>query len=212
MRSTLLALGLGLVSLLAPVRARADEAHPELHVTGGVEIEGTRGITSTGFRGQVLVGTQLGSGRVRPSIAAGVVGGAGALYVADPRAASGSVAVGYTSLGPIMQLGLHLHGRDDHEAAFLFASAAALRTGTDARLMFDRVPGVDAGTTSGMRASLGINWAHGIGHFVADAASDSAKSDGLAAVLLFVLPQQVEFTVERDTGSTREGATLSWGF
>lgn len=210
MRPTIVALALFL--FLAPTRARADEASPEFHLAAGVEIEGTRGITSTTFRGQALFGTQLGGGHIRPSIAAGVVVSTGALYVADPRAASGAVGVGYTSIGPAVQLGLHLHGSDDHETAFVFASAAHLRTSTDARLMLDAVPGVDGGTGSGMRASLGVNWERGLAHHVADAASDSLKGDGLAAVLLFVLPQQIEVTVERDTGSTREGVTFSWGF
>jgi len=214
MRSSIfvLALILAVVSLLAPARARADEPTPELHLAAGVEVEGARGITSTAFRGQALVGTQLGNGRLRPSIAAGVVFSTGALYVDDPRAVSGSVGVGYTSIGPIMQLGLHMLGRDDHEAAFVFASAAHLRTSTDERLMLDSVRGVTGGAGSGMRASLGVNWAHGVAHHVTAAASDSAKSAGVAAILLFVLPQQLELTVERDTGSTREGATLSWGF
>ena len=201
-----------LASLVAAVPARADEPTPELHLTAGVEVEGTSGITSSGFRGQALLGTQLGGGRVPPSIAAGVVFGTGALYGADPRAARGSVAVGYSSVGAAVQLGLHLRGRDHHEAAFVFASAAHLRTTTDTRLMFDAVPGVTPGTGTGMRASLGVNWAHGVAHLVAGAVTDERKSAGAAAILLFVLPQQFEVTVERDTGSTREGATFSWGF
>lgn len=212
MRPTIVLAFLSLVCVLAPARAHADEASPELHLAAGVEIEGTRGITSTAFRGQALLGTQLGGGHIRPSIAAGVVVSTGALYIDDPRAARGSVAVGYTSIGPAVQVGLHMHGSDDHETAFVFASAAHLRTSTDARLMLDAVPGVDGGTGSGMRASLGINWARGVGHFIADGVFDPNKSGDVAAILLFVLPQQLEVTVERDTGSTRKGVTLSWGF
>jgi len=210
MRPTIVAFAF--LSLIAPARARADEASPELHLAAGVEIEGTRGITSTAFRGQALLGTQLGGGHVRPSIAAGVVVSTGALYVDDPRAARGSVAVGYTSIGPAVQLGLHMHSSDDHETAFVFASAAHLRTSTDARLMLDAVPGVDGGIGSGMRASLGVNWARGMVHLVADGVFDANKSSDVAGILLFVLPQQIEVTVERDTGSTRKGVTLSWGF
>ena len=202
---------LAFLALIAPARARADESSPELHLAGGVEIEGARGITSTAFRGQALLGTQLGSGHVRPSIAAGVVVSTGALYVDDPRAAREAVGIGYTSVGPVVQLGLHVHS-DDHETAFLFASAAHLRTSTDARLMLDAVPGVDGGTGSGMRASLGVNWARGVAHVFDAGASSSNKSSDVAGILLFALPQQIEVTVERDTGSTRTGATLSWGF
>lgn len=203
---------LAMAWLGAPAAARANGPAPELHVAAGVEVEGDGRITSTAFRGQALIGTQLGGGRVRPSIAAGVVVGAGALYVEDPRAATGAVAIGVTSVGPILQLGLHLRDRDDHEAAFVFASAAHLRTATDDRLMLDAVPGVTSGTGDGTRASFGVNWAHGVAHRVAAAGHDGHKDEDLAAVLLFVLPQQLEVTVERDAGSTREGATLSWGF
>jgi hypothetical protein len=212
MRPTLVALAVALASLLAPARARADGPAPELHLTAGVEIEGTSGITSVGFRGQALIGTHLGTGRLRPSIAAGVVLGTGALFVDDPRAATGAVGLGYTSLGPAVQLGLHLHGGDGHEAAFVFATMATLRTTTDARLMLDAVHGVDARNTRGVRAALGVNWAHGVGNLVSTAAADPRHSSGLAAVLLFVLPEQLEVTLERDTGSLREGATFSWGF
>jgi hypothetical protein len=212
MRSTMFVLALSLFSLLASASARADEATPELHLAAGVEVEGSTGITSTGFRGQALIGTHLGSGRFRPSIAAGVVLGKGVLYVTDPRAARGSVGVDYSSIGPAMQLGLQLCGHDGHEAAFVFAGAAHLWTSSDERLMLDAVPGVTSGTGQGMRAALGINWAHGVAHLVADAASGSTKSPGAAAVLLFFLPQQLELTVERDTGSTRAGGTFSWGF
>jgi len=209
MRPTIIVLAF--LSLIAPTRARADEASPELHLAAGVEIEGTHGITSSAFRGQALLGTQFGSGHVRPSIAAGVVVSAGALYVDDPRAASGAVAVGFTSIGPAVQLGLHMHS-DDHETAFVFASAAHLRTSTDARLMLDAVPGVVGGTASGMRASLGINWARGVAHVFDAGLSSSNKSGDVAGILLFLLPQQIEFTVERDTGSSRKGVTISWGF
>jgi hypothetical protein len=212
MRPTLFGLAFALASLLAPIPARAGGPTPELHVTAGVEIEGTRGITSVGFRGQALLGTQLRGGRLRPSLAAGVAIGSGALYVDDSRAASGSVGVGYTSLGPAMQLGLHLYGHDGHEAGFLFASAASLRTSTDERLRFDAVHGVDPHSDKGARASLGINWARSVSHHISRAASGTGNPNGLAAVLLFALPAQLEFTVERDTGSTREGATFSWGF
>jgi hypothetical protein len=198
--------------LVAPAAARADGPAPELHVTAGVEIEGDGRITSVGFRGQALVGTQLGSGRVRPSIAAGVVVGAGALYVEDPRAATGSVAVDFWGVGPILQLGLHLRDSDDHEAAYVFASAAHLRTSADARLRLDAVPGVTGGTGDGMRASLGANWAHRVDHYADAATGDALKTAGVAALLLLVLPQQLEVTVERDAGSTRKGVTLSWGF
>jgi len=201
-----------LLSLLVPVRAHAEGVAPELHVTGGVEVEGTSGITSVGFRGQALVGTQLGRGRLRPSLAAGLVLGTGGLYVVDPRAAQGSVAVGYSSLGPAMQLGLHLHDPDGHESVVAFASAATLYTRTDARLMLDAVRGVDPRITKGVRFSLGVNWARGVSHLMAGATADSHHGSGLAAVLLFALPEQLEFTVERDTGSIREGATFSWGF
>jgi hypothetical protein len=78
--------------------------------------------------------------------------------------------------------------------------------------MLDAVPGVTGGTGDGMRASLGVNWAHGVAHHVAAATGDGHKDEDLAAALLFVLPQQLEVTVERDAGSTREGATFSWGF
>ncbi len=203
---------LGLASLLAPAPARADEPRPDFHLTAGAEVEGTSGIISASFRGQALVGAQLGSGRVRPSIAAGVVFSDGMLYVDDPRAAMGSVAVGYTSVGPVMQLGLHMRDGDDHETAFVFASAAPLHTSTGTRLMLDAVPGVISGTGTGMRGSLGVNWARGVAHLVGDDFSHAGESGGAAAFWLFLLPQQLEFTAERDTGSTRTGATFSWGF
>ena len=212
MRPTVFAVVFTLTWLLAPVRVHADGPAPELHLTAGVEIEGTSGITSVSFRGQALVGTHLGKGRLRPSIAAGVVAGTGALFVEDPRAATGAVGLSYTSLGPAVQLGLHLHGGDGHEAAFVFATLANLTTTTDARLMLDAVHGVDPRVTRGVRAALGVNWAHGVSDLVSTAAADPRHSGGLAAVLLFVLPEQLEVTLERDTGSLREGATFSWGF
>ena len=203
---------LAFVAIVAPVRARADGPRPDFHLTGAAEVEGASGIISTRFRGQALVGAQLGSGRIRPSIAAGVVFSDGALYVEDPRAVTGAVAVGYQSIGPVMQLGLHMRDGDDHETAFVFASAASLHTSTDARLMLDAVPGVTSGTGTGMRASLGVNWARGVAHLVDEDLSHAKESGGAAGFLLFCLPQQLELTVERDTGSTRTGATFSWGF
>ena len=205
-------LALAFVSLRAPASARADEPRPDFHLTGGAEVEGAGGIISTSFRGQALVGAQLGHGRFRPSIAAGVVFSDGALYVEDPRAVTGSVAVAYQSVGPVMQLGFHLHDGDDHETAFVFASAAHLYTSTDARLMLDAVPGVTGGSGTGMSASLGVNWARGVAHWVDEGLSHAKESGGAAGLLLFCLPQQLEVTVERDTGSTRTGATFSWGF
>jgi hypothetical protein len=203
---------LAFVSIFAPASARADGPRPDFHLTGGAEVEGASGIISTSFRGQALVGAQLGSGRIRPSIAAGVVFSDGALYVEDPRAVTGSVAIGYQSVGPVMQLGLHMHDGDDHETAFVFASAAHLHTSTDTRLMLDAVPGITGGTGIGMRASLGVNWARGVAHLVDEGLSHAKESGGAVAFLLFCLPQQLELTVERDTGSTRAGATFSWGF
>ena len=198
-------------SLLAPAPARADKPRPDFHLTGGAELEGTSGIFSISFRGQALLGAQLGSGRLRPSIAAGAVFSDGSLYVSDPRAAMGSVTVGYRSIGPVMQLGLHMRS-DDHETAYVFASAAHLYTSTDTAPKLDAMPDVTTGTGTGTRASLGVNWAHGLAHFVDDDFSHAGQSGGAAAFVLFLLPQQLEFTAERDTGSTRAGATLSWGF
>ena len=203
---------LAFVAIFAPASARADGPRLDFHLTGGAEVEGANGIISTSFRGQALVGAQLGSGRIRPSIAAGVVFSDGALYVEDPRAVTGSVAVGYQSIGPVVQLGLHMRDGDDHETAFVFASAAPLHTSTDTRLMLDAVPGVTSGTGTGTRASLGVNWARGVAHFVGDDLTHAGETGGAAAFWLLLLPQQLELTVERDTGSTRAGGTFSWGF
>lgn len=192
---------LALLAALAPAVAHAD---PELlyHVDAGVETNGARDIVSDGFRGQLLVGTTFGHGRVRPELAAGAMVGAGALYVPDPRAVAGDVALSLISYGPAVQVGLQLY-HDDEPTTRIFASAAALRVSLDSRLMIDPIAGV--GGDRGDREAVGVNLAR---TEVVHAMCGRCDETG---IFLFLLPQQLEVTRESDAGSTRYGVAFSWG-
>jgi hypothetical protein len=191
--------------LVVAAAAHADPLDPALHLDAGVELEARGDVSSVAFRGQALVGNSFGSGAVRPELAAGGLFGAGTLYAPDPRAVFGSVGASVTTLGPELQAGVAFY---DHEgrAARLFASVAYLHVGLDSRLMIDPVPGIRTDSTHGERGALGVNFAGAEAHH----ATCETKND-CGGILLFILPQQLEFAVERDAGTTRYGATLSWG-
>lgn len=171
------------------------------HFDAGVELEGGRNVTSAAFRSQVLLGVVFGSGRVRPELAAGGLFGAGDLYVADPRAVDGMLGLHAITYGPEVQLGLQLYS-DGAATTRVFASLAYLHVNLDSRLAISPVPGV--GGDRGERAALGVNFAR------TEAQGATCDKHDCNALLL-VFPHQVEFVVERDAGSTRYGATLSWG-
>jgi hypothetical protein len=175
------------------------------HANLGLELLGGSGAWSLSSRGHAGITAALGHGRVRPSIGAGATFAAGELDVADPRALSGSVSIGYYEAGPELRLGLRWvdGGLVDPQ---LFASFAYLRTDLDHRLMLDAVEGV--GGKRGMRAALGVNWAQHMGQIAA--ASGKDKDSDLDWVVL-ILPDQAEVSWERSCGFDRVGLTLGWG-
>jgi len=185
--------------VLVAVLAGSAHADPLVHVDAGVETLGARDMTSVAFRGQLLLGNTFGSGRVRPEIAAGALAGDGTLYAPDPRAVDGAVGLDIVSFGPEIQVGVQLY-RDDEPTTRVFASLAYMHVNLDDRLMIDPVPGVTG--DHGTRAAVGVNFARAL------LSSRNLDDD---AWLYLVLPQQAEFSTERDAGSTRYGVTLSWG-
>lgn len=66
------------------------------------------------------------------------------------------------------------------------------------------MPRSSARNTRGVRIALGVNWAHGVGHLVSAAAADPRRTAARPLLWLFVLPEQLDVTLERDTGSLRE--------
>lgn len=190
--------------VLAPALAHAD-SDTLFHVSAGFEPEGgTTGVYSLAFRGQALLGNAFGSGSVRTELAAGATLGAGQLFAQDPRALSNAVGLDMTTFGPELQVAFQFY---DHEVATtrLFASFAYLHLELDQRLALDPIAGV-SNDANGARGSIGVNYARTLFHKM-----DCESMNHCDTLFAFLLPTQAEFAVEHDAGSTRYGATLSWG-
>lgn len=200
------------LSLAVPSLAVAEErlADPPVllapHANVGFEVLGGT-MTSAGVRAHLGLATAFGAGRVRPELGLGVTWGLAALSVEDPRALDGSVSLGHADWGPEAQLGLRFVDGGAVDTR-VFASFAYLRTDLDDRLEMDPIPGVEGRT--GMRASLGANWADRSGRVAAGTSHRSDKDDAFDWLILLA-PQQVELTWERSAGSDRIGATFGWG-
>jgi hypothetical protein len=164
----------------------------ELHVNGGMELTGGGGAFAAGFRGRVGIGRAFGRGSVRPAVAVGTMFGAGTISVDDPRSLDGSLDIHVRTYGPEAQVALRFLDGGSIDSR-IFASAALLRTSMDSRLMYDRVPGVSGASKTGVRLSIGANWA------------DRAIGTTI------LLPNQAELVYERDAGSNRYGVMLGWG-
>ena len=175
------------------------------HVNGGLELMGGGGAFSAGFRGHLGLDKSIGVERMQPMFGIGVTFGAGVLSVSDPRGLDGSVTLGHMDFGPEAQVGVRWVNGGLVDTR-LFASFAYLHTRLDHRLMLDAVHGVEG--TTGMRATIGFNWADRI--FSGSHEHHGGKDIDLGWLAVFA-PQQIEIGWERSAGSDRGGVTLGWG-
>jgi hypothetical protein len=206
--------------LVAALLLRATAAHAEpsteppvdavandFHLTGGVEYLSGAPFSSVAFRGQLLAGAIIGHGAARPTFTGGLTFAVGKVYVDSPDSVAASTAsLDYHSIGPIAQVGVDLSG------VRLFASAAYVLSHIDQPVAVPALRGV-AIEGGGARGSVGINDARMLMRIMSTHSSSMHDEDAelVGDLLLTLMPQQLELTVERDPGTTRWGLTVSWG-
>lgn len=202
-----------LVFMAVPALAHAEHetAEPPVaiapHATVGVEVLGGDA-TTAGGRAHLGLSTAFGTGRVRPQLGLGITWGWSTLSVSDPRALDGSVSLGHVDYGPEAQLGLRFADGGLVDTR-VFASLAYLRTDLDDRLEMDPVPGVEGRT--GLRASIGANWADRAARAATSRRHRDSDKDGMFDWMILLLPQQAEVAWQRSAGSDRVGISLGWG-
>ncbi len=170
---------------------------PQVHVNGGFELLGGDA-TSEAFRAHALFGGRMRNAPLVPSLSLGATFSAGGLHV-DSMFADRTLAVGMTTIGPELLSDIDIQG------VRIYGSVAAVRASLAGDAPIADRPDVASGW--GMRAGVGINFAHAEWQYVR---SESRSSES-GAPLLLIAPQQFEVTFERDAGTTRAGFCVSWG-
>jgi hypothetical protein len=201
---------LALLLVLVPALAHADEHPTGLMLNTGVEIMGSGDRVTVVGRTHAAVTRRYG----RIELGFGATIGAGEIMVDDRRALDNEVALPYVDYGP------ELHAGFAFGSGFVrnrvFASVSYLRVNVTEDIMI--APRTDLRGTTGMRATVGVNWARGWWRgLTSDSKRSSFDSDDdggeevIAKALLFVVPQQLEFGWEHSAGSDRVGVTFGWG-
>ncbi|HEY4182543.1 MAG TPA: hypothetical protein VGM90_37180 [Kofleriaceae bacterium] len=146
-----------------------------------------------GASGRIAGGTYTGSGSVRPSITVGALFAGGKI---DPGMVTSSSWTTWSQVGPEVQLGLELFPQPD---------ASGLRSHQN-RLYLSASPLYSkqgSNNAFAVRGAIGGNW---MGSLLRVVRGDPGIID-----LLFLLPTNLEFVLDRERGHTFTGFALGWG-
>lgn len=164
---------------------------PQVHVTGGFEMQGGDA-TTLGFRGHALVGGRSHDHHI-PSLSLGMTFSDGIIQT-DPKNI------------PLWTVGPEVESDVDFSGVRLYLTLAAVRATTNS-------PEMGSATDWGPRAGVGINFARAEFRAASEDHGGYEKDDYTALLIMCaaLLPQQFEVNWEKDANANRVGFAVAWG-